>query len=210
MPRSRAPRPLIPVTVEVTRPGRRPQAGPIASPVVHAPLPAVVDAAAMSKRKRPAKRELPSRRQAVSDAADGDFDAALRCGHDGRRNRVTSDRPAFADRRKIPKPCDRRSDLRGRLAERAGGRQNRSGVSFLAGRSSSFMAKEEAIEMEGVVTEALANTQFRVELDSGHEVLAHVAGKMRKHFIRIVPGDRVKVEVSPYDVKRGRIIYRER
>lgn len=72
------------------------------------------------------------------------------------------------------------------------------------------MAKEEAIEMEGVVTEALANTQFRVELDSGHEVLAHVAGKMRKHFIRIVPGDRVKVEVSPYDVKRGRIIFRER
>ena len=72
------------------------------------------------------------------------------------------------------------------------------------------MAKEEAIEMEGFVTEALANTQFRVELDSGHEVLAHVAGKMRKHFIRIVPGDRVKVEVSPYDVKRGRITYRER
>lgn len=73
-----------------------------------------------------------------------------------------------------------------------------------------LMAKEEAIEMEGIVTEALANTQFRVELDSGHEVLAHVAGKMRKHFIRIVPGDRVKVEVSPYDVKRGRIVYRER
>lgn len=72
------------------------------------------------------------------------------------------------------------------------------------------MAKEEAIEMEGVVTEALANTQFRVELDSGHEVLAHVAGKMRKHFIRIVPGDRVKVEVTPYDVNRGRIVYRER
>jgi translation initiation factor IF-1 len=72
------------------------------------------------------------------------------------------------------------------------------------------MAKEEAIEMEGVVTEALANTQFRVELDAGHEVLAHVAGKMRKHFIRIVPGDRVKVEVSPYDFTRGRITYRER
>ena len=72
------------------------------------------------------------------------------------------------------------------------------------------MAKEEAIEMEGVVTEALANTQFRVELDSGHEVLAHVAGKMRKHFIRIVPGDRVVVEVSPYALNRGRIIYRER
>jgi translation initiation factor IF-1 len=73
-----------------------------------------------------------------------------------------------------------------------------------------FMAKEEAIEVEGVVTEALANTQFRVELDNGHEVLAHVAGKMRKHFIRIVPGDRVVVEVSPYDLNRGRIVYRER
>jgi len=72
------------------------------------------------------------------------------------------------------------------------------------------MAKEEAIPAEGRVTEALANTQFRVQLDNGHEVLAHVAGKMRKHFIRIVPGDRVIVEVSPYDLKRGRITFRER
>lgn len=72
------------------------------------------------------------------------------------------------------------------------------------------MAKEEAIEVTGRVTEALANTQFRVELDNGHQVLAHVAGKMRKHFIRIVPGDRVIVEVSPYDLSRGRIIFRER
>ena len=72
------------------------------------------------------------------------------------------------------------------------------------------MAKEEAIEVEGRVTEALANTQFRVELDNGHQVLAHVAGKMRKHFIRIVPGDRVVVQVSPYDYNRGRIVYRER
>ncbi|MDA0284474.1 MAG: translation initiation factor IF-1 [Planctomycetota bacterium] len=72
------------------------------------------------------------------------------------------------------------------------------------------MAKEEAIEVEGTVIEALANTQFRVELENGHVVLSHVAGKMRKNFIRIVPGDRVKVEVSPYDLSRGRIIYRER
>ncbi|MAG93319.1 MAG: translation initiation factor IF-1 [Planctomycetaceae bacterium] len=72
------------------------------------------------------------------------------------------------------------------------------------------MAKEEAIEVEGKIVEALANTQFRVELDNGHLVLAHVAGKMRKHFIRIVPGDRVIVEVSPYDLNRGRIVYRER
>ena len=72
------------------------------------------------------------------------------------------------------------------------------------------MAKEEAIEVEGRVKEALANTQFRVELDTGHEVIAHVAGRMRKNFIRIIPGDLVKVEVSPYDLRRGRIIYRSR
>jgi translation initiation factor IF-1 len=69
------------------------------------------------------------------------------------------------------------------------------------------MAKEEAIEVEGTVSKALANTQFRVALDNGHEVLAHVAGKMRKHFIRIVPGDRVTVEVSPYDQTRGRAVW---
>jgi len=72
------------------------------------------------------------------------------------------------------------------------------------------MAKEEAIQVEGSVVEALANTQFRVELENGHLVMAHVAGKMRKHFIRIVPGDRVVVEVSPYDLNRGRIVFRER
>jgi translation initiation factor IF-1 len=72
------------------------------------------------------------------------------------------------------------------------------------------MAKEEAIPMEGTVVEALANTQFRVELDNGHMVMAHVAGKMRKNFIRIVPGDKVKVEISPYDLTRGRIIFRAR
>jgi translation initiation factor IF-1 len=72
------------------------------------------------------------------------------------------------------------------------------------------MAKEEAIPMEGTVVEALANTQFRVELDNGHVVMAHVAGKMRKNFIRIVPGDKVKVEISPYDLTRGRIIFRAR
>lgn len=80
----------------------------------------------------------------------------------------------------------------------------------IVGEDVEFMAKEEAIEVQGRVTEALANTQFRVELDNGHQVLAHVAGKMRKHFIRIVPGDRVVVEVSPYDLQRGRITFRER
>lgn len=72
------------------------------------------------------------------------------------------------------------------------------------------MPKEEGIEMDGVVTKALANTQFIVTLDVGHDVMAHVAGRMRKNFIRIVPGDRVTVEVSPYDPKRGRIVFRER
>ena len=72
------------------------------------------------------------------------------------------------------------------------------------------MPKEEAIEMEGTVNEALANTQFRVTLDNGHMVMAHVSGRMRKNFIRIVPGDRVRVELSPYDLTKGRIVYRER
>ncbi len=70
------------------------------------------------------------------------------------------------------------------------------------------MAKEEAIEVEGVVTEALPNAMFRVELDNGHKVLAHISGKMRKNFIRILEGDRVSVEISPYDLTRGRITYR--
>ena len=70
--------------------------------------------------------------------------------------------------------------------------------------------KEEAIEVAGVVTEALANTRFRVQIEGGHKIIAHVAGKMRKHFIRIVPGDKVTVALSPYDLTKGRITYRER
>ena len=70
------------------------------------------------------------------------------------------------------------------------------------------MPKEEAIVLEGTVVETLANTKFRIKVDSGHEILAHISGKMRRHFIRIIPGDRVTVEVSPYDLTRGRIIYR--
>lgn len=72
------------------------------------------------------------------------------------------------------------------------------------------MPKEEAIEVEGTVVEALPNATFRVELDNGHKVLAHLCGKMRMNFIRILPGDRVKVELSPYDVTRGRIVFRVR
>lgn len=72
------------------------------------------------------------------------------------------------------------------------------------------MAKKDVIEVEGKVTEPLPNAMFRVELDSGHEVLAHISGKLRLNFIRILPGDRVKVELSPYDLSRGRITYRLR
>lgn len=70
--------------------------------------------------------------------------------------------------------------------------------------------KEEPIEVEGTVIEPLPNATFRVELDNGHKVLAHISGKMRMHYIRILPGDRVVVELSPYDLSRGRIVYRHR
>ena len=70
------------------------------------------------------------------------------------------------------------------------------------------MPKEEAIEVEGTVLETLPNAMFRVELVNGHKVLAHISGKMRMHFIKILPGDKVTVELSPYDLSRGRIIYR--
>jgi len=70
------------------------------------------------------------------------------------------------------------------------------------------MPKEETIQVEGKVIEPLPNAMFRVELDNGHKVLAHVSGKMRMHFIKILPGDKVTLELSPYDLTRGRIIYR--
>ena len=72
------------------------------------------------------------------------------------------------------------------------------------------MAKEEAIEVQGIVKEALPNTTFLVQLEGGHIILAHLYVKMRKHYIRIVPGDSVKVELSPYDLNKGRIVFRER
>lgn len=70
--------------------------------------------------------------------------------------------------------------------------------------------KEKAIELEGVVSEPLPNAMFKVKLDNGHEILAHISGKMRKYYIRILPGDKVKVEMSPYDLTKGRITYRYR
>lgn len=70
------------------------------------------------------------------------------------------------------------------------------------------MAKEDHIEIEGVVVEALPNAMFRVELTNGHKILAYISGKMRMHYIKILPGDKVKVELTPYDLEKGRIIYR--
>ena len=72
------------------------------------------------------------------------------------------------------------------------------------------MAKEEAIQMDGVVTDTLPNTTFRVQLENDHTVTAHISGKMRKNYIRILTGDKVTVELTPYDLTRGRIVYRER
>jgi translation initiation factor IF-1 len=70
------------------------------------------------------------------------------------------------------------------------------------------LAKEEGIQVEGTVVEPLPNASFRVQLENGHKVLAHISGKMRMHFIKILPGDKVTIELSPYDLSRGRIVYR--
>lgn len=70
------------------------------------------------------------------------------------------------------------------------------------------MAKQDSIEVDGTITEALSNAMFRVQLESGHVITAHISGKMRMHYIKILPGDRVKVEVSPYDLTKGRISFR--
>ena len=72
------------------------------------------------------------------------------------------------------------------------------------------MAKEQAIQVEGVIKETLPNAMFRVTLENGHEIIAHVSGKMRMHYIKILPGDIVKLEISPYDLTRGRITYRNK
>lgn len=70
------------------------------------------------------------------------------------------------------------------------------------------MAKQASIEQDGEITEALSNAMFRVELENGHQITAHISGKMRMHYIKILPGDKVKVEMSPYDLTKGRIVYR--
>ena len=72
------------------------------------------------------------------------------------------------------------------------------------------MSKEDVIEVEGTVVEALPNTNFKVELENGHQILAHISGKLRMNYIKILPGDKVKVELSPYDLTKGRIIWRDK
>ncbi len=92
----------------------------------------------------------------------------------------------------------------------AGQRRKRSAGQPKKKSAGQTQKKEEAIEVEGTVVEPLPNAMFRVELEAGHKVLAHISGKMRMHFIRILPGDKVIVELSPYDLNRGRIIYRHK
>ena len=70
------------------------------------------------------------------------------------------------------------------------------------------MAKQSAIEQDGTIVEALSNAMFRVELENGHEIVAHISGKMRMHYIKILPGDKIRVEMSPYDLSKGRIVFR--
>ena len=96
----------------------------------------------------------------------------------------------------------------GVFAKYTSARSGQTIVVISTGGKKQDMAKEGAIEVEGRIVEPLPNAMFRVELDNGHKVLAHVSGKMRQHYIRILPEDRVVVELSPYDLTRGRIVYR--
>ena len=81
---------------------------------------------------------------------------------------------------------------------------------YFVKKESVISKKEETIEIEGTILEALPNAMFKVELENGHKILGHISGKMRMHYIKILPGDKVRVELSPYDLSRGRIIYRKK
>ena len=121
-------------------------------------------------------------------------------------------------RRSLQAPQDRKAEAQDHRARARGRRSDQPQAASLAARqqaghskqrSAEGMAKKDgAIEIEGTVVESLPNAFFRVELDNGHKVLAHISGKMRMHYIRILPDDRVVVELSPYDLSRGRIVYR--
>jgi translation initiation factor IF-1 len=101
-------------------------------------------------------------------------------------------------------------EVAGSIATRPGTarRQNAAAILSAPGRSTTPKPKEDAIVLEGTVIEPLPNAMFRVEFENGHKVLAHISGKMRMHYIRILPGDKVQVELTPYDLTRGRITYR--
>ncbi len=81
-------------------------------------------------------------------------------------------------------------------------------MNILVHSNRNCMAKQQSIEQDGVITEALSNATFRAELENGHEIIAHISGKMRMNYIKILPGDKVKVELSPYDLSKGRIVFR--
>ncbi len=133
----------------------------------------------------------------VAHAATKRIIRAYREGGVDAADAITKDQ--FAGPVRIRGPEERRAELPRRRTRK----------SVLQGEvTSPPMGKEEKIEMEGEITEALPNTMFRVKLDNDHEVLGHISGKMRRHYIRILPGDRVKIELSPYDLDRGRITYR--
>src|SRR3954463_135350 len=109
-----------------------------------------------------------------------------------------------------PDPDPREDACNGRFATITGSPRGRPAVFLCARKKGNLANKEEKIEVEGEITEALPSTMFRVQIEGGHSVLATISGKMRKHYIRILPGDKVKVELSPYDLTRGRITYRHR
>jgi translation initiation factor IF-1 len=121
---------------------------------------------------------------------------ARRTADDDERN---GSRPRVDAVRELPVYC---------LLAPSGGRSARSGSSDPFEGTCWSVPKKDAIEVEGTVIEPLPNAMFRVELENGHKVLAHISGKMRMHYIRILPGDKVLVELSPYDLTRGRVVYR--
>src|ERR671937_2324258 len=133
----------------------------------------------------------------------------------GRSRRVTARSPPTSSTRLRCSTTALASSPRRNRAQRLFCYHDRSSAglappSFRACIEGEMANKEEKIEVEGEITEALPSTMFRVQLDGGHSVLATISGKMRKHYIRILPGDKVKVELSPYDLTRGRITYRHR
>ena len=145
-------------------------------------------------RRAPRRRadQGPRRHQADRARVQRRRDRARRRGHPGAVCRAVRERGSARSGAFVPCGWAWESQVRGQVAATLPRR----------------MGKEEKIEMEGEVTEALPNTMFKVKLDNDHEVLGHISGKMRRHYIRILPGDRVKIELSPYDLDRGRITYR--